>query len=282
MGLRETMPRYSTVTELPVYKASGEQLARLYTRYRFAAGFCRGKDVFEAACGAGLGLGYLARTARMVVGGDIDEENLAHAVRMYGGRDNILTMSIDAQDIPFSDASFDVVIMHEAIYYLDRPEDFVREARRILRDEGVLIVCSANREWSGFNPSPYSRRYFSATELHSLMEGHGFGVELFGYCPAGDGTAAGALTGILKSVAVRLGLIPGTMKGKELLKRLFHGKLTPLPPEIKDGMAEYIPPVRIPCGRPHTSHKVIMAVAAKIPMQARTSENECNVQEQTG
>jgi len=32
------------------------------------------------------------------------------------------------------------------------------------------------------------------------------------------------------------------MKGKEFLKRIFMGKLVPLPPEITDGMAEYTPP----------------------------------------
>jgi 2-polyprenyl-3-methyl-5-hydroxy-6-metoxy-1,4-benzoquinol methylase len=61
---------YCTVTELPGSNATKEQLARLYHRYHFAAGFCEGKDVLEVACGAGQGLGYLARKAKSVVGGD--------------------------------------------------------------------------------------------------------------------------------------------------------------------------------------------------------------------
>jgi hypothetical protein len=51
------------------------------------------------------------------------------------------------------------------------------------------------------------------------------------------------------------------MKGKELLKRIFFGKLIPLPPEIKDGMAEYTPPVPIPHDVPNSEYKVIYAVA---------------------
>lgn len=66
---------YGDVTETPDTKASSEQLTRLYTRYRFASEFCKDKDVLEVACGAGLGLGYLARFAKRVVGGDYDEKN---------------------------------------------------------------------------------------------------------------------------------------------------------------------------------------------------------------
>jgi len=51
------------------------------------------------------------------------------------------------------------------------------------------------------------------------------------------------------------------MKGKEFFKRIFFGKLIPLPPEIKDGMSEYSPPVSIPHDAPNSEYKVIYAVA---------------------
>ncbi len=51
------------------------------------------------------------------------------------------------------------------------------------------------------------------------------------------------------------------MKGKEFFKRIFFGKLIPLPPEIKDGMAEYYPLVSIPHDTPNFEYKVIYAVA---------------------
>jgi hypothetical protein len=51
------------------------------------------------------------------------------------------------------------------------------------------------------------------------------------------------------------------MKGKEFLKRIFFGKLIPLPPEITDGMAEYSPPPPIPNDSPNSEYKVIYAVA---------------------
>ena len=60
---------------------------------------------------------------------------------------------------------------------------------------------------------------------------------------------------------VSLHLIPKTMKGKEFLKRIFFGKLIPLPPEIKDGMSEFNPPVSIAHDTPNFEYKVIYAVA---------------------
>ena len=51
------MPQtFHDLTETPGGQGSPEQLQRMFTRYRFAAGFCAGKDVVEIACGAGQGL----------------------------------------------------------------------------------------------------------------------------------------------------------------------------------------------------------------------------------
>ena len=66
-------PDYTTVTEIPRGRVTREQLTRMCTRYYFASKFCEGKDVLEVGCGAGQGLGYLARKARRVVGGDCTE-----------------------------------------------------------------------------------------------------------------------------------------------------------------------------------------------------------------
>jgi len=87
---------YLTVTETPGNKASEEQIARLRYRYHFASLLCREKDVLEAACGADMGLGYLGRIAKKVVGGDIDAKILAFAERHYIGRPNIEVRRFDA------------------------------------------------------------------------------------------------------------------------------------------------------------------------------------------
>ena len=254
---------YTTITELPGMKASKEQIARLYQRYRFAYQFCGGKDVLEIGCGAGQGLGYLARTAKRVTGGDIDENNLAYARRQYKERGDIKIEILDAQKLPFQDETFDVVILYEAIYYLSDTAKFVSEARRILKDKGSLIICSVNKDWPDFNPSPFSTKYFSVPELHSMLKEKFSGVDFYGSFSTGANEPKAMLLSLLKNTAVRFRIMPKTMRGKEFLKRLFFGRLHPVPQEVKEDMAEFTAPVPIPRDVPDRSHKVIFAIAHK-------------------
>lgn len=231
----------------------------LYTRYGQAGSFCQGKDVLEVACGSGQGLGYLAARARRVVGGDYTAGLLWLAQGHYGPR--IPLVQLDAHRLPFRDQSFDVVVFYEAIYYLARPDQFLAESRRVLRGQGVVLICSVNKEWSDFNPSPLSARYFSARELGELLEWQGFGVELYGAFPVSARSAREQVVSAIKRLAVRLRLIPRTMRGKAALKRLFFGSLTPIPPEIKDGIAEAHPLVPLSTDSSSLRYKVLYAVA---------------------
>lgn len=234
---------YSTITETPGIGASRQQLSMLYTRYRFASEFCQGKDVLEVACGAALGLGYLAQVARRVAGGDIDDQNLLYAKKQYEGKTNIEIKKLDAHQLPYEAETFDVVILFETIYYLVQPEKFLEESRRILRPGGILIVSTVNCNWDDFNPSPFSTRYFSGSELLHILRKYRFHGELFGAFPINENSLKERLISLIKRGAVALHLIPKTMKGKQWLKRIFFGRLTPLPSEVQDGMGKYERPV---------------------------------------
>lgn len=254
---------YTTVTELPGTRATSEQLAMNCHRYYTSSSYCKDKDVLEVACGAGQGLGYLANTANKVVGGDIDRNILRFAKEHYKGKDNIEIHLLDAHKLPFEDGSMDVVILLEAIYYLNHPEKFVEEAYRVLRNDGVLIICTVNKDWSDFNPSPYSIKYFSAPELYQLLHHKFPHVELYGAFETTPGSVTSKVISFIRRMAVALRLIPKTMKGKELFKRIFFGKLVQLPPEIKDGMIQYSSPVPIAFDSPNFQYKVFYAVALK-------------------
>ena len=52
--------------------------------------------------------------------------------------------------------------------------------------------------------------------------------------PAGNNR----LVSFVRQFAVKLGLIPKTMKSKELLKRIFYGNLIPIPKVIYDGLGK--------------------------------------------
>jgi ubiquinone/menaquinone biosynthesis C-methylase UbiE len=252
---------FETVTEVPGVKASPEQLSMLYTRYAYAASYCGGKDVLEVACGSGPGLGYLATKARTVVGGDLTWSLLRMAHSHYSSR--ITLVQLDAQALPFPRETFDVVLLYEAIYYLPNPERFLNECRRVLRDHGKVILCSVNKEWADFNPSPFSTHYYSAKELTSLFANNQYTVELKVGFPIAQQSLFARLISVVKRLAVGLRLMPKTMKGKEMLKRIVFGSLLPLPSEVQDGMAAYYPPVTIQNSNPIATFKVLYATGTK-------------------
>jgi ubiquinone/menaquinone biosynthesis C-methylase UbiE len=250
---------YSTVTEIPGDKATHEQMVRVFQRYRFAVDFCEDKDVLEVACGAGQALGYLARKARKVVGGDCTERLVASAKKYY--KDRVELYLLDAHQLPFRDSSFDVVILFEAIYYLATPERFLIETHRVLREDGVLLIATVNKEWPEFNPSPFSTRYLSVPELHQLLVKNGYRAEFYGGFPAIPKATKEKITAAIRRIAVKFHLIPRTMRGKELLKKVFYGKLIPLGAEIEEDMCEYVPPEPVSSDRVSSEYKVIYSVA---------------------
>lgn len=265
---------YLTVTELPGVGATAEQLSMLYTRYRLAAERSRAKDVLEVACGPGVGLGYLAGQARRVVGGDCSLALLRIGADRYRGR--VPLIALDAHALPFRGGSFDVLVLFEALYYLARPEAFLAEARRVLRGNATLLLCTANRDWPGFNPSPHSHRYFSAHELHALLARAGFEAEVLAGFPARAETTRDRVLGVVRRVAVALRLVPRTMKGKERLKRLLFGRLTPTPTEVREGMAPLEDLWPVPGDGSAGGYKVLYAVARVRPPKsvARPGETQ--------
>ena len=215
----------------------------------------------EAACGSGQGLGYLAGLARTLEAGDYSQDILDVVREHYGSR--VAVRQFDAQEMPFADASKDVIILFEAIYYLPEAERFVQECARVLRAGGKVLVATANKDLYDFNPSPFSHRYFGAPELEQLFAASGFPVMLYGYMPVDAVSIRQQLLRPAKMLAAKLGLIPKTTAGKRLLKRFVFGKLVPTPREIEGGMVQYEAPERIPGDRPDRRHKVIYCEATR-------------------
>lgn len=253
---------YTLITETPGLKATVEQAGRLYHRYCFSRQFVNDNDVLEIACGSGIGLGYLSERASRVAGVDIEEKNVAKARVYYRGRQKIEARVMDAHEILYPDESFDLALLHEALYYLKDPGRFVAESSRVLRPEGRLVISTVNRDWKDFHPSPFAHRYFSVPELDDLLKPHFREVTLYGAFPART-KGIGSAIAFVKRAAVKFNLIPGSLRTRAYLKRIFIGRLKPLPQEVCEEMAPYTPPSRIGSGSPDREYKIIYAVARK-------------------
>lgn len=247
------------VTEMAGQKVSAEQLMRTCHRYYWARSFVEGKDVLEAACGSGPGLGYLKEHARSVKAGDISAEVLQRARATYG--DSIQLDVFDAAKMPYPAASFDAVLLFEAIYYLPDAGAFLEEAKRVLRSGGHVLIVTANKDLYDFNPSPFSTRYYGAADLSALCRKHGFTAALWGYVDVTQVSLRQKILRPIKRAAASLGLIPKTMGGKELLKRLVFGSMVDMPGSILEKPHDYAEPATIPADRPDTRHKVLYCAA---------------------
>lgn len=256
------MPNYLDVTEIAGEDVSHEQVQRVATRYAWACRMCAGKDVLEVACGSGPGLGVIARVARSLVAGDISDDILARARRHYGDRIDIRRM--DAQSLPFKDGTIDVIIIFEALYYIQDPSAFISECRRVLRDGGLVLVSNANKDLSDFNPSPYSHVYHGVVELNALFRQAGFETAFWGDVRISQLSWRQRILRPIKRTVVSLGLMPKSMAGKKLLKRIVFGSMEPFPVELTaEAIATAGSPTPIADNQPDRQYKVVLCAATK-------------------
>jgi SAM-dependent methyltransferase len=252
---------FSDITELPGTAATRDQLMRFVQRYEFAAVRASGRRVLEVACGGGQGLSLLRKTARRVVAGDFTHR-LATAVHAEYG-ESLPVARFDAEAMPFSDRSFDLVVMFEAVYYLSDADRFMRDAARVLDAGGALVLSTVNPEWSGFSKSIMSTSYWSAAELQQKLATAGFSnTQFYGGFSTDDLSLRSRAVAAARRAAATLNVIPGTLRGRERLKRLAYGPTEPLPAQLQSSHVPAPPPVPLTDLR-RPPYKIVYVVAQK-------------------
>jgi len=132
-------------------------------RYAFAYQFVKNKRVIDLACGEGYGSNMLAESARYVLGIDIDEQTIKHAKRKYK-RENLDFIRGDITSLPINEKDkFDVIICFEAIEHIIAQREVLREIKRLLKPEGLLIISTPNKDF--FENSGFPKREFHLKEL---------------------------------------------------------------------------------------------------------------------
>jgi len=246
---------------MPGDKRTKEQLQMICCRYYIASQYVRGKQVLEVGCSTGLGLGYLGRRAKNVIGGDYSEDNLRCAHQHYRGRLELLLL--DAHELPFNDSCFDVMIAMEVIQYCHL-EKFFNECYRVLKRNGTLALCIPNKDAPGFYRSPLSHRYHSVPELLSSLNRHHFDAELFGAFPIPRGATQQKLrAAMIVSVGKALDLMPKGMEIKDFLNKIVLGKNMVLKEELEDEdmMVENFQLVPLPGDSRDFQYRILYAIA---------------------
>lgn len=248
------------VTEMPGHASSLEGLDMLRTRYQLASDLAVGKDVLDVSCGPGMGLGMLLKQSRTVTAGDFDPKMVEAVARHYSGR--LIPQKLDALNLPFPDAQFDVVLIMESIYFMPDAKQAIREAARVLRSGGTLFVASANREYFNFIPAAHTHAYFSANEFESALREAGLEPTIGLGFPEELDSGGSKLKNTIRAIAKSLHLIPKNQKLKGLIKKLV-GKTVVLPAELTDSDGNFCPYVPLSAQVEPRLFKVVYAFGRK-------------------
>jgi SAM-dependent methyltransferase len=238
----------------------------MFTRYAVAAELATGKRVLELGCGGGNGMGLVQSTARSLVGGDYSAPLIRAASQHYGSRIPLVRLS--AEQLPFRNQSFDLVLFFEASYYVRDTTAAFDEVARVLATDGTVMFVNANPERPDFIHSPHSIHYHTADEFRAVLAQRGFTVSVGGAFPL-DPSAVGVVAkvrgtvfGLARRLLETLHLVPSTLRGRARLKRLVLGRLRELPPELPPGFAPVEP--RVPQAHGLVCGFKVLYVTAKV------------------
>jgi len=104
------------------------------------------RSVLDVGCGAGVDLARFAKGGAIVTGVDLAPSAIELARANFDQQGLRADLSVaDGEQLPFPDASFDVVFAHGVVQYTANPRRLVTECRRVLKPGGDAIFQVYNR-----------------------------------------------------------------------------------------------------------------------------------------
>jgi len=145
------------------------------------------KTEFSDAHWARWNLRYI-KTYKNIVGGKFRSkildvgcgtDDFSKTCRKYGYRAE--GVDIDRADfekdrLPYKDESFNVVHFNAVLEHLRKPENIMKEIRRILKPQGIVIINTPNwqMDFKNFYNDPTHVKPYTPKSLQTLLEMYGF------------------------------------------------------------------------------------------------------------
>jgi ubiquinone/menaquinone biosynthesis C-methylase UbiE len=160
--------------ERVVTAVANESMVEHLHRYGLAIDLCEGKVVLDIASGEGYGSSLLARRALRVHGVDISSEAVEHASRKYRAP-NLQYLQGRADAIPIADHQIELAVSFETLEHHDLHDEMMRELRRVLQADGLLIISTPDKRY--YSEEPKIKNEFHVKELYEaefrdLLERH--------------------------------------------------------------------------------------------------------------
>ena len=178
----------NTIDEDEKYMAGGTAQQLIIERLSKESGL---GELIELGCGTGLYTKALAANAGHVMATDLSDEMLVVARSQLKDLQNVTVEKADCEKTDFPNGKFGSAFMANLIHIIETPPTTLKEAYRILKDGGLLLIF----DFTGYGMKPFElmkmgirtlrrgyrpRRHFrslSPDGLRSLVESAGFKVE---------------------------------------------------------------------------------------------------------
>jgi len=169
---------YDLIMQKSVFpRKFGADIHKHYEILSQAMADIHGKRVLELAAGSGSAVHFLSRD-NLYTGTDISPGLLRQAAQRFkeAGFHNPEFYVVGAEDLPFQYGSFDLCLCILSLNFFQDAEAAIREARRVLASDGILIgsvpVPERNHRQSTIRGTLYS-----AAELETICRAQGFEFE---------------------------------------------------------------------------------------------------------
>jgi len=163
-------------------RVTAEKLTQIdLVRYEFAKRFVSTKKVLDIACGTGYGTLLLYESdAQSVTGVDNNSIVIDKLIKMHTGKNNLFFVNSSAYTLPFEDNLFDIIISVETFEHLETPEQFIKEAHRVVsKINGVVIISTPlNEQEDRYKPvNPFHVREYNQFELNEILSKYFSNIE---------------------------------------------------------------------------------------------------------
>ncbi len=102
--------------------------------------------VLELGCGNGTYTKVIAHKAQEVFATDFSEEMVSVSKTKLDPLKNVCVEQQDCFSLTYPDSSFDAVVMVNLLHVVENPEDVIKECKRVLKQQGILIIVSFTTE----------------------------------------------------------------------------------------------------------------------------------------
>jgi len=146
------------------YDSAWSSLTRQFIPHLLsAAQVSAGMSVLDVACGPGYVSAAVKELGAVPTGVDFSEKMVAIATAAFPG---IAFIQGDAHELPFTDVSFDRVLINFGLLHISRPEIACAEACRLLKLKGRFGFSV----WAGPENSPGAKVVNDAIEAHADLD----------------------------------------------------------------------------------------------------------------